>query len=121
MKYCECPYCKRAVASFWSLGNTAYVFNTQKKCPHCMGRIKMNLRSYLLTIPIGGFSFIIVFAISYFILKDISTVVFFLLFAFVYSVFFIQIIVYSYYFCFRLFLPKDDVGEHMKKVPSYLR
>ena len=43
MSFLECPYCFRKAASMWDLGQQIYVMEPNKKCPHCLGPIEMNL------------------------------------------------------------------------------
>ena len=119
MRFFECPYCKRIVTSILSLGNAAYILNTNKKCPHCFGRIRINLKSYMLSLLVVILSFVIVIVLTHTFINNIGILL--LLFIFSYIVSIVQITIYSKYLKFRLFLPKDNVEEHMKNLPSYLK
>ena len=122
MKFEECRYCKRIAASYWSLGNAAFLFNDDKKCPHCFGRIKLDSKSYLAVLLIA-FVWLILFLIVGYIFKDkVNGVgIVLLLFILLQILIYCQIALTSRYWSLRLFSPKDDVREHMKNMPSYLK
>ncbi len=122
MKYEECPYCNRISASYWSLGNAAFLFNTDKKCPHCFGRIRIDLKSYLIVF-LTALVWLILFLIVGYIFKDkINNVgIYLLFFILLHVIIDFQVALFSRYWNLKMFLPKDDVTEHMKDLPSYLK
>ena len=122
MLLCECPYCKKPAASFWWFGNTAYVFNKNKKCPNCLGRIRIGLASYFWISLIAFINVIIFLILNYNFRYEMKNLgLFILLFVGVYGLIYLQVVICSKYCNLRLFLPKDNVVEHMKNLPSYLK
>ena len=127
MYYYECPYCKRTAASYWSLGNPAFLLNTDKKCPHCFGRLRIRIDSYLLMYPVAVIS-LIIFLVggsigSYFILNKMNLNLGIIVLLFICSQVFTNFLIslFSKYWNLRLLLPKDNVAEHIRNLPSYLR
>ena len=122
MRYEECPYCKKISVSYWSLGNAAFLFKTDKKCPHCFGRIKINLKSYFLTLLLAFVWLILFLVVGYFFKNAIDNVgIILLLFILLHILIYSQVALLSKYWNFRMLLPKDDVNEHVKNLPSYLK
>jgi hypothetical protein len=118
----ECPYCQRKAGSFWSFGNSAYFFSTKKKCPHCTGRIMFNATSLFITFLLEVVSFILVFGLTFLLYREIKGVgVLIPILAVVFGLFFSLLSICVRYFKLRLYLPKDDVKNHMDNLPSYLK
>lgn len=122
MTLLECPYCNRKASSFWSLGNSAFFFSTDKKCPHCDGRIKFNVTSLFITFLLPIVSLLIVFGLTFLLYREIKGIgVLIPLLVVVYGLFLILLSLSARYFKLRLYLPKDDVKNHMDNLPSYLK
>ena len=122
MRYEECPYCKRISASYWRLGNAAFFFNTDKKCPHCFGRLKLNLKSYLSIYMLAVFWLVLFFVVGYFFQDAIGNYgIIFLLFILLHILIYCNVALLSKFWCFRMLSPKDDVNEHMRNLPTYLK
>ena len=123
MSYIECPYCKRKATSYLNLGNGLFILSGNKECPHCLGRIKINLSTYFLTFIFGiPLLLATLYVLSFFLDTHIN----YFLIAIVFVIlgnfgFYLLIVLLAKFFQFRLFLPKDDVKEHMDNLPSYLK
>ena len=118
----ECPYCKRKANSFWSLGNSVFFFSTDKKCSHCDGRIKFNIASLFITFLLPIVSLLIVFGLTFLLYREIKGIVVLVpLLVVVYGLFLILLSLSARYFKLRLYLPKDDVKNHIDSLPSYLK
>lgn len=115
MTLLECPYCKKKANSFWSLGNSAYFFSTDKKCLQCNGRVKFKMASISITFLLTLISLIIVFGLAFFLYGEIKgTGIFIALLVIVYGLFLTLLSLCAKYFKFRLYLPKDDVKSHVE-------
>ena len=121
MSYFECPYCKKKTASVISLGNSIFMFNSNKQCNHCFGRIKLKIESLFLfyavvtALLILGFVLILNFFGDY---AGYASYIF--LGAIIVGQFYIPDILYKA-FGVKIFSPKDDVELYIKKIPASVR
>ena len=125
MSFFECPYCFREAASKWDFGNSAFVLEPNKKCPHCLGPIKMNFPIFFLEIVVIPIPlFILIFYCAYVLSRlfpIIEEYLFFLFFILLGGFLLYLPKMINQYLKLTIFLPKENVQEYRDNIPSYLQ
>ena len=101
------------------------MFNIDKKCPHCFGRIKIRMEIYFMLL---GFSFLLFIAYFYlfynfqkFFYEQRGIFPIIIIFSLSYGAMIYTGIFLSKILNLRIFIAKDNVENHIKSRQSYLK
>lgn len=107
MKLCECPSCLKGAASFWNLGNAAFVLSNNKRCAHCSIGLKLNFYVFFCIMLLAAFNVIAFFLLSYYLFSEFNNIgIYLITFIVMYICFYIQVLFGSKFLGLRIFITK---------------
>lgn len=121
MSFFECPYCKKGISSYLTF--SYHALSGKKECGHCLGGIKLNFTRFLSVYMVGIPLFIVLLLFLYILNKHFNNLLLniFIIVFIGNGLFYWIIQLLAKHFNYRMFSPIDDVDEHNKKLPSYLK
>ncbi|MEJ2658802.1 MAG: hypothetical protein P8012_16715 [Desulfobacterales bacterium] len=68
MSLLDCPYCNKDAASYWSFGNSMYIYS-KKKCASCGKAIKLKVSSIIIMMGISFIGILFAFLLTGMLMK----------------------------------------------------